>query len=61
MSAVDSNAETTTARPTAAQLRKDLSLMRDYLVMCVRKEDWHGVMDASADIREIIAKLSMLD
>ncbi len=44
----------------AGQLRQDLQLMKDYLIMCVRKEDWHGVMDASADIREIVAKLSMI-
>lgn len=44
----------------SGQLNKDLDLMKDYLLMCFRKEDWHGVMDASADIREIVAKLSML-
>ncbi|WP_428309546.1 hypothetical protein [Hydrocarboniphaga sp.] len=42
------------------QLEADLALMKDYLQMCFRKEDWHGVMDASADIREIVAKLSVL-
>jgi hypothetical protein len=24
----------------AGQLRQDLQLMKDYLIMCVRKEDW---------------------
>lgn len=42
------------------QLEADLMLMKEYLQMCFRKEDWHGVMDASADIREIVAKLSVL-
>lgn len=42
------------------QLEADFALMKDYLQMCVRKEDWHGVMDASADIREIVSKLSVL-
>jgi hypothetical protein len=42
------------------QLEADFGLMKEYLMMCVRKEDWHGVMDASADIREIVAKLSVL-
>lgn len=42
------------------QLEKDFALMKDYLLMCFRKDDWHGVMDASADIREIVAKLSIL-
>jgi hypothetical protein len=43
------------------QLEKDFELMKDYLQMCFRKEDWHGVMDASADIREIVSKISILD
>jgi len=43
------------------QLEKDFVLMKDYLLMCFRKEDWHGVMDASADIREIVSKLSILN
>ena len=46
--------------PGAKQLESDLVLMKGYLQMCVRKEDWHGVMDAAADIREIVAKLFML-
>lgn len=45
----------------SVQLQKDLHIMKDYLLMCTRKEDWHGVMDASADIREIVAKLSVLN
>lgn len=60
-------AEAKTVRPIretiemrVAQLKQDLQLMKEYLLMCVRKEDWHGVMDASADIREIVAKLSVL-
>ena len=62
------NVETQTVRPIRdpiekrlVQLKQDLHIMKDYLMMCARKEDWHGVMDASADIREIVAKLSMLD
>ncbi|WP_146165986.1 hypothetical protein [Stenotrophobium rhamnosiphilum] len=43
------------------QLERDFVLMKDYLLMCFQKEDWHGVMDASADIREIVAKLSVLN
>lgn len=45
----------------AAGLEQDLQLMKLYLAMCVHKEDWHGVMDAAADIREILAKRSMLN
>lgn len=32
-----------------------------YLKMCLRNEDWHGVMDAAADLREIDAKLQVLE
>lgn len=32
-----------------------------YLMECVRVEDWHGVMDAAADLREVDAKLELLD
>ena len=42
------------------QLERDFALMKEYLLMCFRKDDWHGVMDASADIREIVAKLSIM-
>jgi hypothetical protein len=45
----------------SSRLRQDLALMKEYLLLCIRKEDWHGVMDASADIREIVAKLSILE
>jgi hypothetical protein len=47
-------------KTTVQQLEADFELMRVYLQMCVRKEDWHGVMDASADIREIVAKLTVI-
>lgn len=43
------------------QLHKKLTLYKDYLHACLGEEDWHGVMDASADIREYLAKLEMLD
>lgn len=49
------------AEQRSSRLRQDLALMKEYLLLCVRKEDWHGVMDASADIREIVARLSMLE
>ena len=48
------------ADPRSVQWKRDLDLMKDYLSLCIRKEDWHGVMDAAADIREIVAKLSVL-
>lgn len=36
--------------------RRDL--LKQYLVECVRIEDWHGVQDAASDLREVDAELS---
>lgn len=44
-----------------SELERHLKLMKAYLSLCVDREDWHGVMDAAADIREIVAKCSMLN
>lgn len=32
----------------------------DYLKLKVLQEDWHGVADAAMDIREIVAKIEVL-
>lgn len=42
-------------------LRGQRTTMLDYLDMMVRRQDWHGVMDAAADLREIDAKIAVLD
>ena len=34
--------------------------MKDYLQVCVSKEDWHGVADAAMDIREIVAVMEYI-
>ena len=34
----------------------DRSVMISYLLMKVRQEDWHGVSDASNDLREMDAR-----
>lgn len=34
--------------------------MVEYLQMMVDRQDWHGVMDAAADLREIDARLAIL-
>lgn len=47
-------------RALRTQLEADFALMKDSLQMCLRKEDWHSVMDALADLREIVARLSVL-
>jgi len=41
-------------------LEDQLRLMEEYLDLRRSLRDWHGVMDAAADIREIEAKLSEL-
>ena len=35
--------------------------MEEYLDLRRQMRDWHGVMDAAADIREIEAKISVLE
>lgn len=37
---------------------KKKKLMVDYLLLKVKEEDWHGVCDASADLRDIEAEKS---
>jgi hypothetical protein len=32
-----------------------------YLKLKLEQEDWHGVMDAAADIREIVAKMQIME
>lgn len=41
-------------------LKAHRETMIEYLKMRVFVQDWHGVMDAAADIREIDAKLHLL-
>lgn len=36
------------------RIKCDLVLMEQYLDQKRRLDDWHGVMDASADIRELL-------
>ena len=36
------------------RIDQDLALMEAYLDQKRRLDDWHGVMDASADIRELL-------
>lgn len=37
-------------------VRSHLATMNAYLEVCMDKQDWHGVMDAAADIRELKVK-----
>ena len=43
------------------QLKEALVLMEGYLDLRRQMRDWHGVMDAAADIRELEAKISVLE
>lgn len=36
------------------RIERDIALMEAYLDQKRRLEDWHGVMDAAADIRELL-------
>lgn len=42
-------------------LRKRGGQMVEYLTLKVSEEDWHGVADAAMDLREIDAKLGLLE
>lgn len=44
-----------------AKLKADVELMKSYLQMRFSMSDWHGVMDAAADIRELEAKIRTLE
>lgn len=57
---VEARAVPPTARSRAA-LIDERSTLRAYLRHRLDREDWHGVMDAAADIREIDAKLAILE
>jgi hypothetical protein len=53
---------------TPEQIAEEQALLvkrREFLLsyldeVCRREEDWHGVMDASADLREVEAKLGVI-
>lgn len=38
-----------------------LAVLEEYMKMVHQKSDWHGCMDASADIRECIARIEVLE
>lgn len=47
--------------PTATQLNQLREELISYMRMKITHEDWHGVADAAMDLREVDAKLEMLD
>jgi hypothetical protein len=42
-----------------ADLESDREVMIGYMRVKMREEDWHGVMDAAADLREIDVELAV--
>lgn len=42
------------------QLVSSIKTMEEYLLLRLSLRDWHGVMDAAADLRELEAQLRVL-
>lgn len=45
---------------TVEKLKECIAIMEQYLRVRMEMRDWHGVMDAAADLRELEAKLHTL-
>ena len=45
---------------TREQVEEAIQIMEGYLKLRLRLRDWHGVMDAAADLRELEVRLQML-
>lgn len=43
------------------RLTREKQGMTEYLKLKLAQEDWHGVADAAMDIRELVAKLDLLE
>ena len=46
---------------TVESLKACIAVMEQYLRVRMEMRDWHGVMDAAADLRELEAKLYTLE
>lgn len=42
-------------------LNLQLDVLKDYIKMCLAKEDWHGVRDAATDIEVLKARIEERD
>jgi hypothetical protein len=42
------------------QLKRHKEVLKEYLLVKVEQEDWHGVSDAANDIREIEVQIKLL-
>lgn len=47
-------------RTALAQLRQRHAIQKNYMQLPAARADWHGVMDAAADLREIEAHIEAL-
>jgi len=45
---------------TLEEYEKNRAAYTEYLLMCVRISDWHGVSDAANDLRVLDAKMSVI-
>jgi hypothetical protein len=43
------------------RLTREKQGMTEYLKLKLEQQDWHGVADAAMDIRELVAKLDLLE
>ena len=53
------DAEETRAR--LATVCHSIAIMKEYCWMKGEADDWHGVMDAAADLRELIVEKNVLE
>lgn len=42
------------------KILKDIAVLKEYLLMKFHQGDWHAVMDAAADLRELTIKKDLL-
>lgn len=47
-------------RARLQQVEQSLAIMHQYLLVRLSSSDWHGIMDASADIRELMVEQRVL-
>lgn len=49
------------ARSRIADLEASIATMRGYLLHKFALDDWHGVMDAAADLRELVVRKLVIE
>lgn len=48
-------------RPSRQEISEQMALMEKYAEMKLATGDWHGLSDAANDLRELEAKLQMIE